>query len=286
MSSSAKLSNKEYTEFLQAVEFKPASYEEISESLKKNGVREMYHAMVNEKDIVTLFKIPNLKIFWICRCHHVAEDKSSSHEHLHALVQYQNKKTHQAFKLRLKRAGKRMHAKTTFKKIICPDHMIGTLRYISCGDGQKLTRRNSDGLMGAPHTHYRRSVFDNCLLHKRSSKQIIGCKDVRLAILRGVRNKLSDKWIRDNVSGHHHYLHHHETCLCEFGKIGKEKKKAANQKRRDFYNTEPGQEIKKRYRDRAQQRRELIQKVMELQTGSNLAEMEKESILDLLKRMK
>ena len=38
----------------------------------KNGVREMYHAMVNEKDIVTLFKIPNLKIFWICRCHHVA----------------------------------------------------------------------------------------------------------------------------------------------------------------------------------------------------------------------
>jgi hypothetical protein len=28
----------------------------------------------------------------------------------------------------------------------------------------------------------------------------------------------------------------HETCLCEFGKIGREKKKEANEKRRAFYN--------------------------------------------------
>ena len=115
MVSTAKLSNNEYNELLQVVDFQPASYEEVAESLMKNGVREMYHAMVNELDIGTMLNIPNLKIFWICRCHHVATDKSStSHEHLHALVQYQNKKTHQAFKLRLKRAGKRLHAKTTF----------------------------------------------------------------------------------------------------------------------------------------------------------------------------
>ena len=81
-------------------------------------------------------------------------------------------------------------------------------------------------------------------------------------------------------------MHHHETCLCEFGKIGKKKKDAANKKRREFYNTERGQEIKNMYKDRAQTRKELIEKVMQLQTGSNLAEMEKESILDLLKRMK
>ena len=186
----------------------------------------------------------------------------------------------------MKRAGKRLDKKTTFKKIICPDHMIGTLRYISCGDGQRATRRNADGLMGAPHTHYKRSIFDNCLLHKRNNKKILGCAGIRLAILRGVRNKLTDKWKSDNVSGHHHHLHHHDTCVCDFGLIGKEKKEAANEKRREFYNTERGQEIKNMYKDRAQKRREIIEKVMMLQTGSNLAEMEKESVLDLLKRMK
>ena len=63
MVSTAKLSNNEYNELLQVVDFQPASYEEVAESLMKNGVREMYHAMVNELDIGTLLNIPNLKIF-------------------------------------------------------------------------------------------------------------------------------------------------------------------------------------------------------------------------------
>ena len=286
MTSPAKLNDKEYTKLLDDEDFSAASYKEIATALMENGVKETYHALVNEEDILTLFKIPNLKIFWICRCHHVAEDKSSSHEHLHALVQYQNKKTHEAFKHRLRRAGQRLHKKTTFKKILCPDHAVGVLRYITCRDGQRATRRNADGLMGAPHTHYRRSVFEQRLLHKRNAKQILGCKDIRLAILKGIKNHLTEDWSYENVSGHPHYLHHHETCLCEFGKIGKKKKDAANKKRREFYNTERGQEIKNMYKDRAQTRKELLEKVMQLQTGSNLAEMEKESILDLLKRMK
>ena len=45
------------------------------------------------------------------------------------------------------------------------------------------------------------------------------------------------------------------------------------------------EEIKNMYKARAQTRRELIKKVMELKTGSNLAEMEKETILNL-KKMK
>ena len=62
----------------------------------------MYQALVNKSDIDTTFNIPNLKIFLICRCHHVATDKGQiSHEHLHALVHYQNKKTHQSFKLEI-----------------------------------------------------------------------------------------------------------------------------------------------------------------------------------------
>jgi hypothetical protein len=96
----------------------------------KNGKREMYHALVNEDDIETLFSIPNLKIFWVCRCYHIADDESAAHEHLHALVQYQNKKTQRAFKDRLRRSDKLLHPKTTLKKILCPDHAFGVLRYI------------------------------------------------------------------------------------------------------------------------------------------------------------
>ena len=79
-------------------------------------------------------------------------------------------------------------------KILCPDHAIRVLRYITCKNGHRATRRNADGLMGAPHTHYRQSVFSHCLLHRRNEKQILGCKDIRLTILRVVSTKLSEEW--------------------------------------------------------------------------------------------
>ena len=95
------MSDVEYTNFLQDMDFKAASFTEISQSLIKNGIKEMYHALVNEADIGTLFKIPDLKIFWLCRCHHVADNESTSHEHHHALVQYENGQKHYNFKRRL-----------------------------------------------------------------------------------------------------------------------------------------------------------------------------------------
>ena len=105
MASTSRINDREYSEILKNANFTASSYQEIAESLMENGIKQMYHALVNEADILTLFSIPNLKIFWVCRFHHVANDKSTAHEHLHALVQYQNKKTHRAFKDRLKRAG-------------------------------------------------------------------------------------------------------------------------------------------------------------------------------------
>ena len=53
------LGKAEYYEFLRKMEFNPASYKEIANSLMQNGVIEMYHALVNERDILTLFTIPN-----------------------------------------------------------------------------------------------------------------------------------------------------------------------------------------------------------------------------------
>ena len=286
MASTSKINDREYCEILKNVNFTPSSYQEVAESLMENGIQQMYHALVNEADILTLFSIPNLKIFWICRCHHVADNQSTAHEHLHALVQYQNKKTHRAFKDRLKRAGQLLHPKTTFKKIICPDHAVGVLRYITCRDGQRAARRNADGLMGSPHTHYKRSVFGRNLLHRRNAKQILGCKDIRLTILREVSKHLNKEWKAKYVSGHYHHLHHHETCLCEFGKIGKERKKVANEKRREFYKTEEGERVKNRYKETAKTRDKLIETLMAHEPGTNLADIEKETILMLLRRMK
>ena len=277
MTSTSKLNDNEYTKLLQDVNFTPANFEKIADALENHGIKQMYHALVNEVDILKLFTIPNLEIFWICRCHLVALDGSSSHAHLHALVQYK-KGTHRAAKDRMKRNGQRFHPKTTFKRILCPDHAVGVLRYITCQDGQRKTKPQ--------HTHYRRSVHGSWLLHKRSEKKKLGCADVRLGILRNLQQNLDEEWLKNNVSGHPHHLHHHETCLCEFGKIGRQKKAAANQKRRDFYKTERGQDIKKMYKDRAQNKKDIIKLVMDLKTGNNLAEMEKETILDLLKRMK
>ena len=277
MASTSKLNDNEYTKLLQDANFTPANFEKIADVLENHGIKQMYHALVNEDDILQLFTIPNLEIFWICRCHHVALDGSSSHEHLHALVQYK-KGTHRAAKDRMKRNGQRFHPKTTFKRILCPDHAVVVQRYITCQDGQRKTKPQ--------HTHYRRSVHGSWLLHKRSEKKKLGCADVRLEILRNLQQNLDEEWLKNNVSGHPHHLHHHETCLCEFGKIGREKKAAANQKRRDFYKTERGQDIKKMYKDRAQNKKDIIKLVMDLKTGNNLAEVEKETILDLLKRMK
>ena len=277
MASTSKLNDNEYTKLLQDANFKPANFVKIADALENHGIKQMYHALVNEDDILKLFTIPNLEIFWICRCHLVAKDGSSSHAHLHALVQYK-KGTHRALKKRMQRAKQRFHPKTTFKRILCPDHAVGVLRYITCQDGQRKTKPQ--------HTHYRRSVHGSWLLHKRSEKKKLGCADVRLGILRNLRKNLDEEWLKSNVSGHPHHLHHHETCLCEFGKIGRQKKAAANQKRRDFYKTERGQDIKKMYKDRAQNKKDIIKLVMDLKTGNNLAEVEKETILDLLKRMK
>ena len=61
----------------------------------------------------------------------VADDGTTAHEHLHALVQYDLGTSHNAFKQKLKCARTRLQAKTTFKKILCPDHSIGTLKYIT-----------------------------------------------------------------------------------------------------------------------------------------------------------
>ena len=276
------LSKKAYYELLNRVGWNPVSYKDIAICLMENGVKQMYHAIVNESDIPLLFSIPNLKIFWCCRCHLVAEDKSTAHEHLHALVQYQNG-THLAFKKRLQRAKKRFHFKTTFKPIKCPDHAVGVLRYICCEDGQKNKRRDADGLACKPHTHYSRSVYNSNLLHSRNSRKEGGCGYVRGEIQESLWGNLSEEWLVENVSGDGEYaIHHQETCLCDNGEIGKKQKAAANKKRKEFYKTEEGIAKKEYYADKARKKHGLIRELKKMKCSRNDAELTKETIVKLM----
>ena len=45
------LDNSAYYKILKDAEWSPLSYKEIANSLMKNGVKQMYHAIVNEDDI-------------------------------------------------------------------------------------------------------------------------------------------------------------------------------------------------------------------------------------------
>ena len=176
------LSKQEYYNLLNGLGWIPSSFKIIANSLMENGVKEMYHAIVNEDDLLTLFTIPNINIFWCCRCHLVAKDGSTAHEHVHALVQYK-KGTHTAFKKRMQRAKQRFHSQTTFKRIHCADHAVGVLRYITCKDGQiKNKRRDADGLVTSAHTHYCRSVYVPSMLHSRNARKEGGCGSIRREI--------------------------------------------------------------------------------------------------------
>ena len=53
-------------------------------------------------------------------------------------------------------------------------------------------------------------------------------------------------------------LHDSEICLCQRGKKGKEKLAAANAKRRAYYKTDAGLETKRRYREKAEVKRQIL----------------------------
>ena len=98
----------------------------------------------------------------------------------------------------------------------------------------KNKRRDADGLTSQTHTHNSIRVYVPGLLHSRNGKKEGGCGFMRREIQEHIWEKLSDEWLAKNVSGDGEYaLHHEESCVCENGKIGKEKKAAASKKQKD-----------------------------------------------------
>ena len=77
-------------------------------------------------------------------------------------------------------------------------------------------------------------------------------------------------------------LHDSEACLCKRGRKGKEKQAAANERRRAYYKTEAGQETKKKYREKAALKRQILNQLLMLNV-SKKAHLCRERIEQLVK---
>lgn len=254
----------------------PLSYKDVAEDWEKNP-NEWYHALVAIVDLPIVLAIPELKVYAWCRCKLVADDASEAHFHWHGLVHFPNRKM-QSWKMQCRRAGINFSSsKNTFKKVICLDHAVGVLRYMACKDGQRIGRRDGDGLVTHPHTHYSRQPIDPFHRHERGK----ACGDVRneisLNISRFIDFDAKSNWTNEE-------LHDIETCLCQRGKIGKANRAAANEKRRAYYKTDAGIETKRKYREKAAVKRQILNQLSMLNV-SKKAHLCHEKIENLVKML-
>ena len=245
-----EVADASYVNLIRKMELKPLTYRDVANDWEMNG-NEWYHAMIAIEDLPIVLAIPNLKIYAWCRCKVVADDSSEGHFHWHGLVHFTEGKR-ESWRKKARRAGIKFSSpKNTFKKIICLDHAVGVLRYLTCGDGQRVGRRDGDGLVSHPHTHYARQAIDHRHLHARGKR----CVEVRNDISDGIASFID---LNNKPNWSTQGLHDDETCVCDRGKIGKAKKADANEKRRNYYKTEAGIAMKKTYKEKAAIKRQLL----------------------------
>ena len=231
-------------------DMKPLAYKDVAEDWEKNS-KEWYHALISDVDLPIILAIPDLKIYAWCRCKLVADDGSEGHFHWHGLVHFPNRKM-ESWKRQARRAGVQFaSSKNTFRKITCLDHAVGVLRYMACKDGQRIGRRDGDGLVTHPHTHYSRQPIEVHHRHGRGKE----CANVREVISLKIADFID---LSRKKNWKHNELHDSETCLCTRGKTGKAKQAAANVKRRAYYKTEAGLETKRKYREKAEVKRKIL----------------------------
>ena len=89
-------------------------------------------------------------------------------------------------------------------------------------------------------------------LHNARGKR---CAEVRDEISEGIAHFID---LSEHSNWTAHELHDHQSCHCDRGKIGKERRVAANKKRREFYKTEAGIATKNKYREKAAVKRQIL----------------------------
>ena len=265
-----------YKKLLREMQLEPLTYKEIADDWEAKA-DEWYHAIITIEDLPIVLAIPNLKIYAWCRCKLVADNGSEAHFHWHGLVHFTRSKL-RCWKTQSRRCGIRFtSSKNTFKKVKCLDHAVGVLRYLTCEDGQKVGRRDADGLVTHPHTHYSRQPIEERHRHQRGKQ----CPQVRNEISEGIAMHLN---LENKENWNSHNLHNAKVCLCDRGDAGKTKREAANEKRRAFYKTDTGLAIKKKYKEKARVKRMILNQLAELNV-SKKAELSLERIANLIKQL-
>lgn len=265
-----------YKKLLRQMQLESLTYKDVADDWQAK-VDEWYHAIIAIEDLPIVLAIPNLKIYAWCRCKLVADNGSEAHFHWHGLVHFTKSKL-KCWKTQSRRCGIRFaSSKNTFKKIKCLDHAVGVLRYLTCQDGQKVGRRDGDGLVTHPHTHYSRQPIEENHRHRRGKR----CPQVRDEISEGIARYMN---LGSKENWDMHNLHNVKTCLCDRGDVGKAKRDAANKKRRAFYQTDEGVAIKKKYKEKAAVKRMILNQLSELNV-SKKAELSLERIANLIKQL-
>ena len=216
------------------------------------------------EDLSKVLTIPGIKIYSWCRCKLVAKDGTESHFHWHGLLHFSTIKLLSWKRQAIRTNMRFLSKKNTFKKIVCLDHLVGVLRYIACDDGNgSRRRRNADGLLTSPHKHYCRQPIDEFHRHQRGKL----CSDVRNQISENISNYIQiDQKPNWNINN----LHDVQNCTCERGKIGKAKKTKANEKRRAFYKSDKGIEVRRKYREREETKTKIINELCKLNVSKKL----------------
>ena len=265
-----------YKKLLREMQLEPLTHKEIADDWETKA-DEWYHAIIAIEDLSIVLAIPNLKIYAWCRCKLVADNGFEAHFHWHGLVHFtQSKLT--SWKTQSRRCGiKFTSRKNTFKKIKCLDRVVGVLHYLTCKDGQQVGRRDADGLVTNPHTHYARQAIDERHLHERGRK----CPKVRDDISAGIASHIN---LESKTNWDHHNLHDVKVCLCDRGEEGKRKKAAANEKRRAFYKTDAGIAIRKQYKEKARLKTMILNQLAELNVNKK-TELSLERITNLIKQL-
>ena len=131
------------------------------------------------------------------------------------------------------------------------DHVGGVLRYVACKGNQRVSRRDGDGFVTHLLAHYARQPIDENHRHECSHK----CPKIRDEISEKVANFLD---LSSTTNWTVHQLHNSEACLRSRGKKGTEERAAVNEKRRAYYKTGAGLEMKKAYRVKTNARPQIL----------------------------
>jgi hypothetical protein len=251
--------------FLQLLNgFNAVPVEDVFCEYKNNPHLNWFHLMCSIHDFKFIFTSKDFKFYSLCRCHQVTHDGEIVHEHVHALIS--TKLILQTWKKRLYRKKIKLY-KTTFKNVLCGDHVCGILRYLACKTGLKYKPGTRKGEIEIPHTHYGRMVDVKNWLHSRGKFCVRTRKDIETKMK-----------LKINLQ-----LHDYETCECPRGSVGINNRKEANRKRKEFFESEEGLDWKERRKKTETAKDEIIEKLYKIKRVKNeLLRKELERLINLL----